>query len=397
MSNVIKLDNYKILFSLRLLKSILTTFVDSFLVLYFLTLSNSNILPLGIYKIVSMSIVFITIFLLRNICKSKNRVHLLRIGIFLDLVYFLSIIFLREKVIDYIYVVGILYGLEEGFYYSVFNMFESNGVSNSERAKFTGNYTVAKSILSIVFPLIFGSLIATTSFIKSILVVLIIVVIRIILSFIFKDQNLPTTQRTNIKEYINVIKEDRNIKQIYKINFLNGLTYSEGAFHSIITIYIIKVFSDSFSLGVFTSIFSLISCLIGFLFARYIKKKNYPNIIRISMSITILSLIIMLINCNMITIILFNFFQTISKGLVDLINDNSKANISNLTSIRKEYKVEYYLGVEFMLFLGRMISQSLFIIMAFVDAIYIIPIFIIFIILLMINSIKLQNYVGGKK
>lgn len=45
--------NYKILFSLRLLKSILTSFVDVFLVLYFINVSNNNILPLGIYKLVA--------------------------------------------------------------------------------------------------------------------------------------------------------------------------------------------------------------------------------------------------------------------------------------------------------------------------------------------------------
>ena len=28
---------------------------------------------------------------------------------------------LMEKVVDYIYFVGFLYGLEEGFYYSVYN------------------------------------------------------------------------------------------------------------------------------------------------------------------------------------------------------------------------------------------------------------------------------------
>lgn len=395
MDRLSKLNNYKILFGLKLLKSILQLFLDSFLVLYFLTLSNNNILPLGFYKIVSVLVIFVTIFLLRNICKLENRVWLLRIGIFLDLVYFLAIILLREKVIDYIYIVGILYGLGVGFYYSVFNMFESDGVKNFERARFAGNYTVAKSLLSIFFPLFFGSLIAATGFLKSILIVLIIVVIGIVLSFVFKDQNLPITKKTNIKDYINIIKKDKNIKQVYKISFFNGLTYSEGAFQSVVTIYIIKVFSDSFSLGIFTSIFSLISCFIGFMFAKYIKKKKYPSIIRISMCITILSLIIMVVNCNMITIVLFNFFQTISKELVDLINNNSKANISNLSLIRKEYKVEYYLGIELMLFLGRMISQSLFIVMAFVDAIYIIPIFIIFLVMLMFNSIKLQNYIGS--
>ncbi len=71
------MNNYKVLFCLRILKSILTTFVDSFLVLYFLELSDSNILPLGIYKLVAMTFVFGTIFCVRNIAKSKHRVNLM--------------------------------------------------------------------------------------------------------------------------------------------------------------------------------------------------------------------------------------------------------------------------------------------------------------------------------
>ena len=44
------MNNYKVLFSLRTLKNILTNFVDSFLVLYFLDVSDRNIVPLGIYN-----------------------------------------------------------------------------------------------------------------------------------------------------------------------------------------------------------------------------------------------------------------------------------------------------------------------------------------------------------
>lgn len=397
MNKLKNLNNYNVLFSFRVLKSILNHFVSSFLVLYFLTLSESNILPLGIYNIVSISVIFITIFLLRNICKSKYRIHLLRIGIILDLIYFIAIIVLKQNIIDYIYIVGILYGLEEGFYYSVYNMFESNGVSNKERTRYNGTYTAAKSILSIMFPLIFGSLIAVTGFLKSLIIVIIIVLIRIILSFIFKDDNLPSTNKTNLKEFTIKVSQNKNIMQMYKINIFNGLTYSEGAFKSIVTLYIIKVFSDSFSLGIFTSIFSLISCILGILFARKINKKYYSSIMKISTILTIISLCIMIIDCNAITIIIFNFLQTISKNLTTLINDTSQANLSNIDEIKKDYKVEYFLGTELSLFIGRFIGQSLFILMAFVDIIYIIPIFIIFLIMYMINSIKLQNNLCGGK
>ena len=78
-----RLDNYKILFYLRVLKSILNNFVDVFLVLYFLTVSNNNILPLGIYRLISMITVYIVVLCVRNYCKSKGRIKFLRIGIIL--------------------------------------------------------------------------------------------------------------------------------------------------------------------------------------------------------------------------------------------------------------------------------------------------------------------------
>ena len=125
------MNNYKVLFSLKLLKSILSTFVDSFLVLYFLELSDSNILPL----------LPLQCHLTENNYKLKNKILLLihtkypLDGIILDFVYFLSIILLKEKVVDYIYLVGILYGLEEGFYFSVYNCFQSDGIEEEEVAK----------------------------------------------------------------------------------------------------------------------------------------------------------------------------------------------------------------------------------------------------------------------
>ena len=387
------MSNYKVLFILRVLKNIIANFVDSFLVLYFLDVSDSNILPLGIYKLVAIIAIYSVIFLARNFSKSKHRANLMRIGIVLDFVYFLTIILLKDKVVDYIYLVGLLYGLEEGFYYSVYNILESDGITNEERAKFAGTYTATESILSIIFPLIFGSLIYATGFLKSLIVVFIIVIIRIILSFIYKDTNIPKGNKTNMKEYFELTKKDKRFKQMYIVEFLNGLVYSEAAFAYIVTIYIIKVFSNSFSLGVFTSIFSIITFIIGILFAKFIKKKYYAKAIKVSMIFTILSLVLMILNCNAVTIVLFNLFQTISKKLKNLITGNNQANLSNDSRIQKEYKTEYWLANETSLVIGRIISSSIFILIAYTDPTIMIIIFALFLILFTINSIKLQKVI----
>lgn len=392
-----KLDNYKILFSLRILKSILNNFVDVFLVLYFLTVSNSNILPLGIYKLVSVVAIWLVIFLVRNHCKSKGRIRFMRIGIVLYFIYFLSIILLKEKVVDYIYFIGLLYGLEEGFYYSVYNMIESDGVENKDRAKYIGTYTLTKNIISIIFPLIFAGIIQKSGFINATIFALFIVILEIILSNIFKDNNIPKSDKTNFKKFRQITKNYEEFRRIIETKICAGLTYSEGALSYVITIYIIKVFSESVSLGIFTSIFSVISALIGLLFVKVIKPKYYNSLMISTSTITIILLCIMLLNCNFITIVLYNLFQTISKGLTDLINEKNVSNFSNIKSIKKEFKVEYFLSIETSLFIGRVVSNVLFIFMAFTNSNYIMTIFVVFAIMRAASSIRLQSSINRCK
>lgn len=352
--------NYKVLFLLRLLKSILTNFVDVFLVLYFISVSNNNILPLGIYKLVAMTTVWIVIFLVRNICKSKNRVWLMRIGMVIYFLYFLTIILLKEQVVNYIYIIGLLYGLEEGFYYSVYNTIESDGIENENREKYLGMYNGLKNIISTIFPLFFGSLIQSSGFINTITLVLVIVVLQIILSIVLDDNNIPKGNKTNLKEFKEAMKEHPELKSVIGNQICYGLTYSEGALSYVITIYIIKIFSESISLGIFTSIFSFISVIIGFLFVKVIKPKYYIKLLCLTLPITVILLCVMLLNCNFLTVVLYNLFQTVSKLLSDLINERNIVNFSNIEAIKKEYKVEYFFTGETALFIGRVVSNALF-------------------------------------
>lgn len=386
-----KLNNYNVLFSMKFLKTILEKFIESFMVLYFLQLSDSSILPYGIYKLVSVTATFLTIFSLRNLCKTKHRKTLLQIGILLDLVFFLLIILLKEDLVNHIILVGVIYGLEEGFYYSVYNMFESEGVSNKNRNKFLGTFTAISSLLTSLFPVIFGFLIYYFGFISALIMVIIIVIIRIILSFKFNDNYVSNNKKVEIKKYIDSVKDNELIRKLYLIDFCNGFTYSQGAFLSIVTIYIIKIFSNSISLGIFTALFSVIAAFIGYMFANKINKKHYTLLIIVSMFLTIVSLCTMLLYCNIVTVVMFNLFQTISREITNLINGSSKSNISNFKYIKDNNYIEFWIVDEFVLFIARVISQLIFILLAFTNSMYIILIYIAFLVILTKASIQLQH------
>ena len=394
---MIKKNNYNILYCLRIFKSVLSTFLDTFLVLYFFQLSDSNILPIGIYKLVSVITIWLIIFSVRNICKSKKRINLLRIGIILNFIYFFTLIILKEKVVDYIYLVGILYGLEEGFYYSVYNMIESDGITNDMRQKFIGSTHAVNKILSILLPVFFGYIVLKSGFVNSLIIFIILIVIQIILSYLFDDINIPKYKKVNFKKFREICHDDKRLSLIFKMSFCEGIVYSEGALTMIISLFIIRVFSNSFSLGIFTSIFSIVSAILGMLFVKTIKSENYNKWILYSTIFTIITLIWMIFDCNAISIIIFNFFQKISKGIVNLINGKNIPNIANDENIKKEFKVEYFLFIETALVLGRITGSILFILMAFTKNNIILYIFIIFLILWSYSSMKIQTRLDKNK
>lgn len=386
-----KRSNYNILYSLKIFKSILSTFLDTFLVLYFFQLSDSNILPIGIYKLISVITIWLVIFLLRNICKSKHRINLLRIGIILNFLYFFALIILREKVVDYIYLVGILYGLEEGFYYSVYNMIESDGITNGERQEFVGSTHALSNILAILLPTFFGYIMMENGFVNSLIIFIILIVVQIILSYLYEDVNLPKYNKVNFKNFKKICDCDKRLNFIFKMKFYEGIVYSEGALSMIISLYIIKVFSNSFSLGIFTSIFSIVSAMLGILFVKIIKSKNYNNWIVCTTVLTVITLVWMILDCRALSIIVFNFFHKVSRGILNLINGKNIPNVANDEKIRNEYKVEYFLYNETALVLGRVIGNVLFILMTFVNNSIILCVFIFFLIMFSYSSIRIQN------
>jgi len=98
------------------------------------------------------------------------------------------------------------------------------------------------------------------------------------------------------------------------MNFCEGTVYFEGTLTIIILLFIIRVFSDSFSLEILTSIFNIISAK----WVCYLLKQSNQKIINkqilYSTIFTIITLILMILDCNAISIIIFNFFKNFENG-----------------------------------------------------------------------------------
>ena len=93
------------------------------------------------------------------------------------------IIVMGEKIINFVYLIGIMYGISTATTGFPFNMIESECISPKERTKYIGLASVFTEIISFVVPIILGAYISLKSYQVAAIIILVFSIIKIINSF----------------------------------------------------------------------------------------------------------------------------------------------------------------------------------------------------------------------
>ena len=110
----------KLLMSSDLIYTLTSLFVKTFLVAYFLKVTNDSIIQISIYYIIMYTLSGIGKVLIGKVVKSnpEYRTKVLSMGIVLRAVFILFIVILKENIATYFPIVAILYGISELFYWT---------------------------------------------------------------------------------------------------------------------------------------------------------------------------------------------------------------------------------------------------------------------------------------
>lgn len=210
--------------------------------------------------------------------KRKNKVVLYRYGTFIKSLYVLLIIILKEKVLDYVWLIAIMYGISVSTTGFPFNMIESEIVNEKERTKYMGYKLAVGEITKVVIPIVLGAYITYTSYQVAAIMIFVVSIIKLINSCFIKNKNV-IKDKLNLKECIQAIKENKKypIIKLYIIEFLKGMTV-HWVLSIVISLLIIYEVKTDLNLGIWSSFFSI--CRIGtmLVFAKKYNNKNLKNI-----------------------------------------------------------------------------------------------------------------------
>lgn len=334
------------------INNILYMFLNTFMVAYFITLTNYDYKLISIYYIMSFIFILLSFLVLGRIVKNKTQVVVYRIGIAMYCLYILSVALLKEKIVDYYIYLGAYYGIVQGFFWSA-----GHSLTNEYVKDTTNNFISLKSIigktLKIIIPFILGASIEVTSFSYVAKIILIFSIIQFSFSLLIKDKEKINTKKYNLKEYINYIKYNKKFKEFYKLIACDGIV--SYLLDTLITILIVMTFKTMISLGTITTIFSICSILSVYIFQRRLGNSN--NILIISTVLMVISVILLLIDINKVTIILYNLCDSVFLVLlVNKVETKRYEIVNNDKKVTKDYLVEHQVVSEAVLNVSRIIG-----------------------------------------
>ncbi|MBO5120268.1 MAG: MFS transporter [Bacilli bacterium] len=350
-----------ILLMIEALKKIIKIFLGPFLTAYFIKVSADSLVDISLYYIFNYLILGIGFFILGWFLKKRHHLETFRTGIVINFIYILVIVILKEKIIDYIPLISLLSGMSSCTYYYPYNLFASSKVKNVERDAYEMARKVLMTFVSIVIPILLGSIISTTNFQLTAVIILIVSILQIILSLLIEPLDMKNNKYTPFKS-AKILFKNKDIRNMLFVDFFKGMNLSDSALDILMVVLIVGAFNSDFSLGLFTSLSSVLVIVMQYLYAKIFNKKYDKVLAIISSIIPLIALVIMLFFNNDITLMIYYFSYMIMINMLALIFDVRLFNISNCKLIKEKHLLEFWSIREVVLNIGRVTGFTLLLI-----------------------------------
>lgn len=277
---------------------IITVFKDIFLGIYFLKITQGNIVNVSVYYI-TFFMAYLVCILLVNRLQKTNLIRMFRIGIILNLMQCVILLLAGEQIANYIVPFALFSSIGNAFYYYP----EQIIIKRINHEKDFQNYITKDQILkytvNIIIPILLGYCISKNSYELAFVILILLIFISFIFSLFIKGFDLKH-EKINLKKFFRNVKNNDNQKLVKLLSLrtvFRGLS-SFSVLSTLITMLTFIVVSTELSLGSISSFITIISILAIYLTNKFVKKEHLTKAF-IPMAI-IQSIIIVILTVGMI-------------------------------------------------------------------------------------------------
>lgn len=310
---------------------VISVFKDIFLGIYFLKITQGNIVDVSMYYI-TFYLTYLICLLFVNKLQKVNLVSMFRVGIFLNLMQCIILLIVGEQISNYIIPFAIFASIGNAFYYYPEQILIKRVNKEGNFQNYITKDQILKYSINIILPIILGYCISKNSYELAFIVLIVLISISFVFSLFIKGFDLKHG-KINLKKFFENINNNGNKKLMTLLSFrtlFRGLS-SFGVLSTLITIITFFVVSTELSLGSISSFITVISILVIYCINKYVKRENLSKVF-IPMSI-VQSIVVIILTFSMMYLNINNLLHigplTISTGFLLVLLYNVINGISN--------------------------------------------------------------------
>lgn len=253
---------------------VINVFKDVFLGIYFLKITQGNIIDVSLYYIIFF-MVYLLCLLIVNKMQKMNLVLMFRIGIFLNLMQCIILLIVGENISNYIIPFAIFASIGNAFYYYPEQILIKRVNKTNNFQSYITKDQILKYTISIVLPILLGYCISKNSYKLAFIILIALIFISFVFSIFIKEIEVKH-DKINLKQFFININKTGNKKLIKLLSYrtiFRGLS-SFGVLSTLISIITFLVVSTEFSLGSISSFITIISILTIYFINKFVKRKS---------------------------------------------------------------------------------------------------------------------------
>lgn len=321
---------------------------------------TNDFIVIAIYNLMHYLTTPVAFILAAYFAKKKNGILPLRIGLLIFALFYLLLLYAGNDGVQYIYLLGLLYGIAAGFYWLAFNALSFDFTNVYNRDTFYGYNGASAGISASIAPITSAYIISrfegTLGYKIVFIITLILFLILVIMSAILKCKNY--SQKLNLRKIFFT-----NCHQ-WKILRKSIVTWG---FRDVIIVFIINILviettKSELTLGKLALLASLISSSSYILVQRIIKPPHRKIAVLIGTTGSFLAIIGLVMNVNITTLIFYVVMDAFFLPFFIIQQNSSTFNIIDIAH-EEDMRIEYIINKDISLNMGRIISSIVLIVL----------------------------------
>lgn len=327
----------------------------------FLWKQTGEILDIAFYNlaiVISQPIAFI---IAGKLAKKMDRIVVLRIGVVLLTLFYLTVLGFGSQANHYIVLLGFLLGAGYGFYWLAYNVLTFEITEPETRDFFNGFLGIMTSFSGIVGPFFAGYVISAmekfTGYKIIFLFSLALFVGAVVLSFFLQQRSAKGDFA--FQAVFREQKVNKNWRNVLFAHFFQGCR--EGIFTFIIVIWVYMTTKSEMAIGTFSFLMSFTQLIVYYAVARFITERYRKTAILIGGVILYLSLFIILFDLTYAALLVYAVIISIAYPLLLVPYQSITFDVIGMARNAAEQRVEYIVFRELYVNLGRILSIVTFV------------------------------------